>query len=94
MNLFDIIRRPLVTEKNTALQAQGKYGFEVNVNATKFQIKQAVEKGFKVNVTDVNVMMVRGRERRVGRKKVLTGKWKKAVVTLKPGDKITIFEGV
>jgi large subunit ribosomal protein L23 len=94
VNLFEVIRRPLVTEKNTALQSQGKYGFEVDINASKMQIKQAVEKGFKVGVTDVNVMMVRGRERRVGRKKVLASKWKKAVVTLKPGDKITIFEGV
>jgi large subunit ribosomal protein L23 len=94
VNLFEVIRRPLVTEKNTALQAAGKYGFEVDSDASKEQIKQAVEKGFKVTVTSVNVMTVRGKERRVGRKKVLASKWKKAVVTLKPGDKITIFEGV
>jgi large subunit ribosomal protein L23 len=94
MNLFEVIRRPLVTEKHTILQSQGKYGFEVSSKATKTQIKQAVEKGFKVTVVDVNVMTVRGREQRVGRKKVLATKWKKAVVTLKPGDKITVFEGV
>ncbi len=94
MQLFEVIRRPLVTEKNTALQAAGKYGFEVDADATKFQVKQAVEKAFKGTVTSVNVMTVRGREKRVGRKKVLGGTWKKAVVTLKPGDKITIFEGV
>lgn len=94
MNLFEVIRRPLVTEKHTILQSQGKYGFEVSAKATKTQIKQAVEKGFKVTVVDVNVMTVRGREQRIGRKKVLASKWKKAVVTLKPGDKITVFEGV
>jgi large subunit ribosomal protein L23 len=94
MQLFEVIRRPLVTEKNTALQARGKYGFEVLPGANKVQIKRAVEKAFKVTVTSVNVMTVRGREQRVGRQKVLANTWKKAVVTLKPGDKITIFEGV
>lgn len=94
MNLYEVIRRPLITEKNTALQAAGKYGFEVRADANKDQIKKAVEKAFKVTVTSVNVMTVRGRERRVGRRKVLVNKWKKAIVTLKPGDKITIFEGV
>lgn len=94
MHLFEVIRRPLVTEKNTAQQAEGKYGFEVAVDANKVQIKQAVEKAFKVTVMSVNVMKVRGREKRVGRRKVLASTWKKAVVTLKPGDKITIFEGV
>jgi large subunit ribosomal protein L23 len=94
VQLYEIIKRPLVTEKNTALQAQGKYGFEVDMRANKVQIKQAVEKAFKVGVTAVNVMSVRGRERRVGRRVVAASSWKKAVVTLKPGDKITIFEGV
>jgi large subunit ribosomal protein L23 len=94
VQLFEVVRRPLVTEKNTALQATGKYGFEVREEASKEQIKQAIEKAFKVTVTKVNVMTVRGREQRVGRKKVLAGTWKKAVVTLKAGDKIQIFEGV
>jgi large subunit ribosomal protein L23 len=94
MQLFEVIRRPLVTEKNTVLQAGGKYAFEVLPNANKMQIKQAVEKAFKVTVTSVNVMTVRGREKRIGKQKVLASKWKKAVVTLKAGDKITIFEGV
>jgi large subunit ribosomal protein L23 len=94
VQLFDVLRRPLVTEKNTALQAQGKYGFEVDKEANKEQVKEAVEKAFKVSVTAVNIMMVRGREKRVGRKKVVASSWKKAVVTLKTGDKIQIFEGV
>ena len=94
MELFEVIRRPLVTEKNTSLQAQGKYAFEVARESNKNQVKQAVEKAFKVTVTGVNIISVRGRERRVGRKMVAGSSWKKAVVTLKAGDKIQIFEGV
>ena len=94
MHLYEVLRRPLITEKNTVLQAQGKYAFEVAREANKPQIKQAVEKAFNVKVTAVNVMTVPGKEKRVGRRLVLTQSWKKAIVTLKPGDKIEIFEGV
>jgi len=94
VQLFDVLRRPLVTEKNTGLQEQGKYSFEVAKEANKLAVKQAVEKAFKVTVLSVNVSTVRGRERRGGRRVVAGSPWKKAVVTLKPGDKIQIFEGV
>jgi len=94
VHLYEVLRRPLITEKNTVLQAQGKYAFEVAREANKPQIKQAVEKAFNVKVTAVNVMTVPGKEKRVGRRLVLTQSWKKAIVTLKPGDKIEIFEGV
>ncbi len=94
MQLFEVLRRPVVTEKNTALQAQGKYVFEVDKDANKDQIKHAVEKAFKVTVTKVNIMTVRGQEKRVGRRVVAGSPWKKALVTLKSGDKIQIFEGV
>ncbi len=94
MHLYEVLRRPLVTEKNTMLQAQGKYAFEIAREANKQQIKQAVEKAFKVKVFAVNVMTVPGKTRRVGRRQVLTQSWKKAIVTLKPGDKIELFEGV
>ena len=94
MHLYEVLRRPLITEKDTALQAQGKYAFEVAREANKHQIKQAVEKAFKVEVTAVNVMRVAGKRRRIGRRQVLTQSWKKAIVTLKPGDKIAFFEGV
>ena len=94
MHLYEVLRRPLVTEKNTELQAQGKYAFEVAREANKHQIKQAVERAFKVEVTAVNVMTVPGKTRRIGRRQVLTQSWKKAIVTLKPGDKIELFEGV
>jgi len=94
MHLYEVLRRPLVTEKNTVLLAQNKYAFEVAEEANKHQIEQAVETAFKVKVTAVNVMTVAGKTRRVGRRQVLTPSWKKAVVTLKPGDKIELFEGV
>ncbi len=94
MHLYEVLRRPLITEKNTMLQVLGKYAFEVAKEANKPQIKQAVEKAFKVKVNMVNVITVPGKMRRVGRRMVLTQSWKKAVVTLKPGDKIELFEGV
>ncbi len=61
MHLYQVLRRPLITEKNTTLQAQGKYAFEVAGEANKHQIEQAVEKAFKVKVTAVNVMTVPGK---------------------------------
>lgn len=94
MHLYDVLRRPVITEKITGLQAQGKYVFEVAEGANKDQIKQAVEKAFNVGVTGVNVMMVRGKMRRMRGRQVMTPSWKKAIVTLKPGDKIELFEGV
>ena len=94
MHLYEVLRRPLITEKNTILQAQGKYAFEVAGEANKLQVKQAVETAFKVKVTGVNVMTVPGKTRRIGRRQVLTQSWKKAIVTLQSGDKIELFEGV
>jgi len=94
MHLYDVLRRPLVTEKSTELQTKNKYAFEVAGEANKLQVKQAVEKAFKVNVTKVNVVTVPGKTRRVGRRQVLTPSWKKALVTLRAGDKIEFFEGV
>ena len=94
MHLYQVLRRPLITEKNAFLQVQGKYAFEVAGEANKHQIRQAVEKAFKVGVTAVNIMTMPGKGRRVGKQQVLTPSWKKAIVTLKPGDKIELFEGV
>ena len=94
MHLYEVLRRPLITEKNTILQEQNKYAFEIAKRANKPLVKQAVEKAFKVKVTAVNVITVPGKTRRVGRQQVLTQSWKKAIVTLKPEDKIEFFEGV
>lgn len=93
MHLYEVLRRPLITEKSTRLQEQGKYAFEVAKTATKPQIKEAVELAFKVKVAEVNIAKVPGKMRRVGRRQVLTSPWKKAVVTLEPGHKIQFFEG-
>lgn len=92
MHRFEVLRRPLITEKYTILQAQGKYAFEVAGAATKPQIKEAVEKAFNVTVTGMNLMNVAGKTRRMGRRLLPAKPWKKAVVTLKPGDKIELFE--
>ncbi len=92
MHRFEVLRRPLITEKYTILQAQGKYAFEVAGAATKPQVKEAVEKAFNVTVTGMNLMNVAGKTRRLGRHVLPAKPWKKAVVTLKPGDKIELFE--
>ncbi|MFC1901913.1 50S ribosomal protein L23 [Chloroflexota bacterium] len=94
MHLYEVLRRPLITEKNTDLQTQDKYVFEIAGKANKLQVKRAVEQAFKVRVTGVNVLTVPGKTRRVGRRQVLTRSWKKAIVTLQSGDKIEFFEGV
>jgi large subunit ribosomal protein L23 len=94
MHLYEVLRRPLITEKSTALQGMNKYVFEIADGANKLMIKQAVEKAFKVTVLGVNVVMVRGKTKKMGRRVVHTNPWKKAIVTLKAGDKIEYFEGV
>ena len=94
MHTYEVLRRPLITEKNTALQAFGKYAFEVAEESNKKQIKEAVEKAFKVTVTAVNVLTVPAKRRRAGKKFIVTSPWRKALVTVKPGDKIAFFEGV
>jgi len=94
LHLYEVLRRPLITEKATSLKEKDKYVFEVARKATEAQIKEAVEKAFKVKVSKVNVMTVPGKTRRFGRRQVTGSPWKKAVVTLEPGHKITFFEGV
>ncbi len=94
MNVYEVLRRPLVTEKSTRLAEGNKYVFEVDKRASKDQIKQAVEVAFKVDVTGVNIVHVPGETKRAGRREIRRSAWKKAVVTLKAGDKIQYFEGV
>lgn len=94
MDTYQVLVRPVITEKNTLLNEQGKYVFEVAPHANKIEIKRAVEEIFKVNVTGVNVLHVPGKQRRVGRHTGMTRSWKKAVVTLQPGQRIELFQGV
>ena len=93
MEARDILIRPIVTEKSTALMEQGKYTFRVPLAATKIQIRQAVEQIFKVKVQAVNTMRYEGKLKRMGRTQGRRSDWKKAVVTLKPGEAIELFEG-
>jgi len=94
MQNFEILRRPIITEKSTSLQDRGRYVFEVAPNATKHQIKDAVKNAFGVDVLKVNTMNLRGKKKRYGPRWVPKKSWKKAIVTLAPGNTITIFEGV
>jgi large subunit ribosomal protein L23 len=94
MHISQVIKKPLVTEKSTNLQVKQNYMFKVDTRANKKHIKAAVEKMFKVSVINVNVLIVPGKEKTVGRHRVQRPSWKKAIVTLAPGNKIEFFEGV
>jgi large subunit ribosomal protein L23 len=91
--MYYVIKRPLVTEKNSMMAEKGVYVFEVDKDATKTAIKQAVEKYFRVKVASVNTSVCRGRTKktRLGVSRPQT--WKKAMVRLRAGEKITLFEG-
>jgi large subunit ribosomal protein L23 len=98
MNAHQIVIRPLITEKNTNLMVFNKYCFQVDREATKAQIRLAIEEIFNVSVTKVHTMNVRGKLRRrntrQGPRFGYSADWKKAIVTLAPGDRIELFEGV
>ena len=92
----EVLVRPLVTERTTLLKEKNKYSFEVHPDATKKEIKNAVESVFKkekVEVLKVNTLNIPAKVRRFGRNLSKSYRWKKAIVTLKPGQKIEFFEG-
>jgi len=91
---YAVLVRPLITEKGTMLAEAGKYAFQVDQAANKLQIKEAVERAFNVTVLKVNVMVMPGKMRRVGRSRGMTSEWKKAIVTLAEGERIEFFQGV
>ncbi len=93
MNAYDVIIRPVVSEKSYGLMELNRYTFEVHKSARKEQIASAVEEIFGVTVTKVNTMNVSGKPRRVRYNKGLSRSWKKAIVTLKEGDTIDLFAG-
>lgn len=89
-----ILMHPVLTEKSTALrEGHHKVAFAVHPSANKIEVKAAVEKMLNVKVVDVNMMKVRGKIKRLGRFAGRKPDWKKAIVTLKPGEKLDIFEG-
>lgn len=94
MDSYQVIKKPLVTEKAMLPHPYPRYAFVVDRWADKVAIRKAVEKLFKVHVTQVNTSIIRGKFRRVGRSMGKKPNWKKAFVTLKEGEKIEIFEGV
>lgn len=94
MNRHDIILRPVLTEKSTQLrEAQNKYCFMVRPNANKSEVKRAVEETLSVKVESVHIVNILGKEKRLGRFSGKRPDWKKAIVTLKEGEKIALFEG-
>ena len=94
MNVNDVLVKPLITEKNTMIGALHKYTFKIDSRANKAQVRDAVQSIFKVNVTKVNVITVPPKTRRVGSSSGKTSPWKKAIVTLREGQRIEVFEGV
>ena len=95
MNLYQVLKRPILTEKTDYQRDNNQYIFEVDRQANKIQIKQAVETIFKVNVVRVNTITVPGKKRRGWRRPVYgsTAKWKKAIVTLQEGQRIEFSVG-
>jgi large subunit ribosomal protein L23 len=96
MNIYQVLKRPILTEKTDYQRDDNQYVFEVDRKANKLQIKEAVEVIFDVQVLKVNTMVMKPKRRRLGRKIIQTRPaWKRAVVTLAPGEQIQeFFEGV
>ena len=91
---YRVLINPLVTEKATNLSAQNKYVFKVAMKATKREIKKAIEEIYGIRPQAVHIIKVHGKHKKYGRTEGRTSDWKKAIITLKPGDKIEIVEGV
>ena len=94
MNKFDVLIRPIITEKTTLLMQENKYTFQVPLNANKVEIRKAVESIFNVKVEKVATIRVLGKTKRMGRTMCKRSDYKKAIVTLKAGESIELFEGV
>lgn len=96
MNVYQVLKRPILTEKSDYQRDDNQYVFEVDRRANKHQIKDAVEMLFDVEVLAVNTMVMKPKRRRLGRKTITTQPaWKRAVVTLAPGERIQeFFEGI
>jgi len=94
MHLYEVLKRPLTSEKTVNLKDQHQYVFEVDLRATKPMIRQAVEKAFNVQVLRVNVMRMPRKRRHYGRRISYKPAWKKAIVTIPANQRIEMFEGV
>ena len=94
MRADQVIIEPIVTEKSNLSREKGKYSFRVDARANKIQVMQAVRALFGVHPVACNIMRVKGKPKRVRAQPGYTAGWKKAVVTLRSGEVIQIFEGV
>jgi len=92
-NVYDVIKRPIISEKSTALaEVAGRYAFEVALQANKHEIREAVQQLFNVKVREVRTMVMHGKIKRTGRSEIKRSNWKKALVTLAEGQKIDFFQ--
>jgi large subunit ribosomal protein L23 len=94
VHVYEVLKRPVVTEKTTLQAEEGRYTFEVDRRANKHQVKKAVEKVFGVDVVSVNMVNMPGKRRRYGPHVSKPHRWKKATVKLAEGQSIEFFEGV
>lgn len=94
MELIKVLKQPIISEKSFASAENDKYVFLVQKTATKIEVAQAVEKAFKVHVLDVNTVTVKGKTKRFGRVMGRRKDYKKAIVTIKKGEKIEEFKGI
>ncbi|MCS7232305.1 MAG: 50S ribosomal protein L23 [Elusimicrobiota bacterium] len=92
VDIFKVLKRPIITEKTTKMRQQGVYVFEVDKSASKPLIKEAVEKIFNVDVVDVRTITMRGKLRRYGRYEGYKSDWKKAIVKIKQGQTIKLID--
>ena len=95
MDMYQVVIKPLVTEKGTMMLSEGNWvTFRVHPDANKIEVREAIQKIFSVSVLQVNTQIVRGKRKRFGKTMGQSKAWKKAMVQLKEGDKIEVFEGV
>lgn len=91
---YRVLVRPLITEKVTNLAVENKYAFEVATDTNKIEVSRAIQEVYGVVPTDVNIVNVKGKKVRFGRKFGKRKDWKKAIITLKKGETIKVYEGV
>ena len=94
MNIDQVLVKPTITEKSTILQETGKYTFQIAARANKIEVREAIEKSFDVTVLDVNITKLHGKRKRYGPRISKQPDIKKAVITLKSGDRINLVEGL
>ncbi len=94
MNFYSQLKTPYITEKTNLIKdAENKFCFKVDKNSNKVEVKKAIEKIFSVKVEKVGILNMQGKKKRLGKNEGKKSSWKKAIITIKKGEKISIFEG-